>query len=94
MKPVFDPILGKLRKQDEGGGQFDPNGIYPGLTAGGRIARESDAIVDLRTSFIFRSAGGNESISSGAAKITQICGNVVNGIPFIPASFKISRLVP
>lgn len=88
MKPVFDPILGKLRKQDEGGGQFNPNGIYPGLTAGGLIARESDAIVDLRTSFIFRSAGGNESISSGAAKITQICGNVVNGIPFIPASFK------
>ena len=90
MELIYDPILGKMRQKDEGGGggEFDPNGIYPNLTAGGLIARESDAIIDLRTSFIFRSSGGNESITTGAAKITQICGNVVNGIPFIPATFK------
>lgn len=89
MEPKFDPILGKLREKDKQEGKpFDPKGTYPDLTAGGLIARESDAIVDLRTSFIFRSAGGNESISSGAAKLTSIFGNVVNGQPFNATHFK------
>lgn len=87
---MYDPILGQFRRKDKGGGgsEFDPNGIYPGLTAGGLIAREEDAIIDLRTSFIFRSAGGNESISNGAAKISQIYGNVVDGKPFKAVAFK------
>lgn len=89
MELYFDPILGKMRVKDsKGGAEFDPNGIYPGLTAGGLTARESDAIVDLRTSFIFRSAGGNESITTGAAKIASILGNVVDGIPCTPTHFK------
>lgn len=87
---MYDPILGQFRKRDNGGGgsEFDPNGIYPGLTAGGLVARESDAVIDLRTSFIFRSAGGNESIITGAAKITSIFGNVVDGVPFNATHFK------
>ena len=86
---IYDPILGKMRvEKAQKGGSFDPNGIYPGLTAGGLIARESDAVIDLRTSFIFRSAGGNESIITGAAKITSIFGNVVDGVPFNATHFK------
>lgn len=87
---MYDPILGQFRRKDKSGdgSEFDPNGIYPGLTAGGLIAREEDAIIDLRTSFIFRSAGGNESISNGAAKISQIYGNVVDGKPFKAVAFK------
>lgn len=84
----YNPITGKLDMVGGSGSEFDPNGIYPGLTAGGLVARESDAVIDLRTSFIFRSAGGNESITSGAAKISSICGNVVNGIPFNATHFK------
>ena len=42
---MYDPILGQFRRRDKGGGSdFDPNGIYPGLTAGGLIAREEDAL--------------------------------------------------
>ncbi len=86
---IYDPILGKLRfERKQEGDAFDPNGIYPGLTAGGLIARQSDAIIDYRTSFLFRSAGGNESISTGAAEITSILGNVVNGVPFNATHFK------
>lgn len=82
----YDAILGTLREKDECG--FNPAGIYPELTVGGIIARESDAVIDLRTSFIFRSAGGNESIATGAAKISSICGNVVDGVPFNATHFK------
>lgn len=85
----YDPFLHKLREDDSfEGEEFDSHGIYPNLTAGGLIARESDAVIDLRTSFIFRSAGGNESITTGAAKISSICGNVVNGVPFNATHFK------
>lgn len=87
-KYKFNPITGKLDMVGSGSSEFDPNGIYPNLTSGGLIARESDSIIDYRTSFIFRSAGGNESISNGAAKIIQIFGNVVNGVPFCASSFK------
>ena len=88
-KYIYNPITGKLDAVDVyEGAEFDPSGVYPDLTAGGLIARESDAIIDLRTSFIFRSAGGNESITSGAAKISQLYGNVVNGIPFNASAFK------
>ena len=83
----YNPITGQLDMVNEGA-EFDPKGIYPDLTAGGLIARQSDAVIDLRTSFIFRSAGGNESITTGAAKISSICGNVVNGIPFNATHFK------
>ena len=85
----YNPITGKLDMIGGGGGsEFDPNGIYPGLTAGGLMARQEDAIIDLRTSFIFRSSGGTESISTGAAKISQLYGNVVNGKPFNASAFK------
>ncbi len=84
----YNPITGKLDMVGGSGSEFDPKGIYPGLTAGGLVARESDAVIDLRTSFIFRSAGGNESITTGAAKISSICGNVVNGVPFNATHFK------
>lgn len=98
-KPKFDKFLGKLREADFTEEQLDAilheialcakqRGTYPELIVGGLIARESDAVIDLRTSFIFRSAGGNESIATGAAKITEIDGNVVNGIPFTPDKFK------
>lgn len=83
----YNPITGQLDMVNEGA-EFDPKGIYPDLTAGGLIARQSDAVIDLRTSFIFRSAGGNESITTGAAKISSICGNVVNGVPFNATHFK------
>ena len=85
----YNPITGKLDIVDVyEGAEFDPAGTYPDLKVGGLIAREVDAIVDYRTSFIFRSAGGNESISTGAAKITSIFGNVANGVPFNATHFK------
>ena len=85
----YNPITGKLDIVDVyEGAEFNPAGTYPDLTAGGIIARESDAIIDYRTSFLFRSAGGNESITTGAAKITSIFGNVANGVPFNATHFK------
>ena len=85
----YNPITGKLDIVDVyEGAEFDPAGTYPDLTVGGLIARESDAIIDYRTSFLFRSAGGNASITTGAAKITSIFGNVANGVPFNATHFK------
>ncbi len=85
----YNPITGKLDMVDVyEGPEFNPSGVYPDLTVGGLIARESDAVIDLRTSFLFRSAGGNESITTGAAKISSICGNVVDGVPFNATHFK------
>ena len=53
---MYDPILGQFRRKDKGGGSdFDPNGIYPGLTAGNLLAKETDAVKDNRVSFLFRS---------------------------------------
>lgn len=89
MEVTYDPILNALRKKDESeGSPFDPSGVYPKLIAGGILSRETDAIKDNRTSFIFRTAGGSASISNGYAKLTELFGNVINGIPFNASQFK------
>ena len=81
---MYDPILGQFRRRDKGGSgsDFDPNGIYPGLTAGNLLAKETDAVKDNRVSFLFRSTAGTQSVSDGKAKLTELFGNVVNGVPF------------
>lgn len=93
----FDKFLGKVREKDGGGDipieELDKRyakqeGTYPKLTAGGIVARDSDSIVDNRTSFIFRSAGGDKSITDGFAKLTEVFGNVVNGVPFSATHFQ------
>lgn len=97
MAVKFDKLLGKIREKD-GGGEIPieeldkryakKEGTYPDLIAGGLVARDSDSIVDNRTSFIFRSAGGDKSITDGFAKLTEIFGNVVNGVPFSATHFQ------
>lgn len=85
---VISACVTPVRGSGGGGGSFDPNGTYPNLTAGGLIARESDAVIDLRKSFIFRTAGGDASIGTGAAKTTSLFGNIVDGVPFNPTHFQ------
>ena len=83
MGVIYDPILGKLRfKDDSGGGSFNPNGTYPNLTVGNLLAKETDAVQDTRVSFLFRSTAGSQSVSDGKAKLTELFGNLVNGVPF------------
>ena len=67
-------------------------GIFPGLVAGGLLAKDTDAINN-EDSFLFRSSGGSASISDGDAKLARVLGNVElndNGqeSPFSAATFK------
>lgn len=67
-------------------------GIFPGLVAGGLLAKDTDAIND-DDSFLFRSSGGNASISDGDAKLVRVLGNVdlnayAQESPFSAATFK------
>ena len=44
MGAKYDPFLRKLREEDGGsGGDFNPSGIYPELTAGNLAAKEMTA---------------------------------------------------
>ena len=89
MSVIYDALLGQLRmKDDSGGGSFNPAGTYPNLTAGNLAAKESDAVRDERVSFIFRSTAGEQSISDGKAKLTELFGNLVNGVPFAAEQFR------
>ena len=90
---MYDPILGQFRRRDKGGGSdFDPNGIYPGLTAGNLLGKDGDAVLDQTTGKLFRSSGGDESISDGEAKISFLRGALehVNGVsmPFTASHFR------
>lgn len=84
MGAKFDPLLGRLREDDS----INPseyakvNGVYPNMTVGGLVGKESDAIQDLLKSYIFRTTAGDNSISDGYARIIAYHGNVVNGVPF------------
>lgn len=87
----YNPFTRKLDlvgSSGGGGGSFDPNGTYPNLTAGNLLPKESDAVRDERISFIFRSAAGDQSISDGKAKLTELFGNLVNGVPFTADKFR------
>lgn len=86
----INPITGKMDIVGEGGGggSFNPSGTYPTLTAGNLAAKESDAVRDERVSFIFRSTAGEQSISDGKAKLTELFGNLVNGVPFAVEQFR------
>lgn len=86
----INPITGKMDMvgQEGGGGSFNPAGTYPNLTAGNLAAKESDAVRDERVSFIFRSTAGEQSISDGKAKLTELFGNLVNGAPFASEQFR------
>lgn len=89
MEIIYDPILKKLRVKDAGGGgDFNPSGTYPNLTAGNLAPKESDAVRDERVSFLFRSTAGEQSISDGSAKLTELFGNLVNGVPFAAGQFR------
>lgn len=87
---IYDPILGKIRteKNKGGGGDFNPQGTYPELTAGNLAPKDSDAVKDNRVSFLFRSTAGEQSISDGNAKLTELFGNLVNGVPFNATHFR------
>ncbi len=102
LNPLYDPLLGKVRKSEfskaeiaairellnGGGSSFNPAGTYPNLTAGNLAPRDSDAVRDERVSFLFRSAAGEQSISDGKAKLTELFGNLVNGVPFNAGQFR------
>lgn len=90
MAAKFDPILGKMREEDapDLSGYAKINGVYPNMTVGGIIGKESDAIQDLLKSYIFRTTAGDNSISDGYARIIAYHGNVLNGIPFNATSFR------
>lgn len=52
------------------------------------FGRDTDAIKDNRKSFIYRTSAGTQSISDGDAKLTELFGNVENGVPFSATSFR------
>jgi len=76
-------ILTKVAPISGGGGsEFNPEGTYPKLTAGNLLAKETDAVQDTRSSFLFRSTAGSQSVSDGKAKLTELFGNLIDGVPF------------
>lgn len=94
MKVIFDAILGKLRQSDEidietlDKRYSKQEGVYPGMTVGGIIGKDSDAVKDLLKSYTFRTTAGDNSISDGYARIINYHGNVINGIPFCANRFQ------
>lgn len=64
------------------------SGIYPELVAGNVLAKDTDANTD-NASFIFRTSGGNASLTDGDAKLRYVKGNVdSSGVPFSAATFR------
>ena len=89
----YNPITGQLDMVDSyEGDEFHRDGTYPELTAGGLLGKDGDAVIDQTTGKLFRSSGGEESISDGDAKISLIKGALehVSGVstPFTATNFR------
>lgn len=91
MSAIFDPLLGKLRSFDSISPEdveklkqifAQQEGIYPKLYAGNLVGYTTDGITSILSGSIIRTTGGDASVADGEARITQLRGNVVNGIPF------------
>lgn len=59
--------------------EIDPHGNYPGVSVGLADNLTSPDGIEDSSSWIFRSAGGNESVSDGYAEIRRIIGNTSAG---------------